>query len=129
MTADKVVDASALGAIAFLEDGFAAVQPRLRDCKLHAPRLLRFEMANICVKKVRKYPHDRDMILSQYGALLAMPMEQHDVVERQVVALADRLKLSAYDASYLWLSQALGIELVTLDERLEKTFLALRQMP
>jgi len=34
--------------------------------------------------------------------------------------LAERMKLSLYDASYLWLAHALGAELVTLDDRLAR---------
>jgi predicted nucleic acid-binding protein len=32
--------------------------------------------------------------------------------------LAEKKKITTYDASYLWVSQQLGGELVTLDERL-----------
>jgi predicted nucleic acid-binding protein len=32
------------------------------------------------------------------------------------IVLAERTKLSLYDASYLWLARALGAELVTLDD-------------
>jgi predicted nucleic acid-binding protein len=36
------------------------------------------------------------------------------------IVLAERMKLSLYDASYLWLAHALGAELVTLDDRLAR---------
>jgi predicted nucleic acid-binding protein len=35
-----------------------------------------------------------------------------------VLLLAERKRLSAYDAAYLWLAKELGAELVTLDRRL-----------
>jgi predicted nucleic acid-binding protein len=37
-----------------------------------------------------------------------------------VVALARGTGLSAYDASYLWLSRELGVELVSLDTQLNE---------
>jgi predicted nucleic acid-binding protein len=39
------------------------------------------------------------------------------------------LKLSLYDASYLWLARALDAELVTLDERLVRADEVLRGAP
>jgi len=36
----------------------------------------------------------------------------------EVVELAELEALTAYDAAYLWLSRALGCELVTLDQAL-----------
>ena len=38
----------------------------------------------------------------------------------EVARMANKLGLSAYDASYLWLARILGVELVTLDDRLAK---------
>lgn len=35
-----------------------------------------------------------------------------------VIELASKARLTAYDASYLWLAQRLGAELVTLDKEL-----------
>lgn len=42
-----------------------------------------------------------------------------------VVELAATAGLTAYDASYLWLSQQLSAELVTLDRQLERAAEAL----
>jgi predicted nucleic acid-binding protein len=118
VTVDKVVDASALAATVFLEPGYAATQARMHGCILHVPALLRFEMANIAIKKIRKNPSDHNLILLQLDAGLAIPVAEHEVDHRQVVDLAERHKLTAYDASYLWLARQLNCELVTLDGRL-----------
>ena len=120
MTVDKVVDASALAAAVFLESAAADVQRKLDGCTLHAPRLLRFEMANVGIKKIRKYPLERDAILAQHDVYRAMTIAEHDVDHAEIVLLAERLKLSAYDASYLWLARTLSAELVTLDDKLNK---------
>jgi predicted nucleic acid-binding protein len=118
VTAAKVVDASALAASIFLEPGYAAIQARMHGCTLHAPVLLRFEMANVAIKKIRKSPAERDLVLLQHDSSVAIPIVEHDVDQRQVVGLAERMKLTAYDASYLWLAKHLNCELVTLDEKL-----------
>jgi predicted nucleic acid-binding protein len=36
------------------------------------------------------------------------------------IVLAERMKLSLYDARFLWLARALGVEVVTLDDQLAR---------
>ena len=60
------------------------------------------------------------MIFRQFINFLSVPIELRDVDFPQVVELAARKNLTAYDASYLWLALHLGAELVTLDRDLEK---------
>jgi predicted nucleic acid-binding protein len=125
VTVDKVVDASAWAAVIFLEPGFEATEARLDGLILHAPKLLRFEMANICLKKLRTYPTERDLIRRQYEVSFAGSIQEHEVDYREVVSLAERHKLTAYDASYLWLAKQLHCELVTVDGRLAAAALAI----
>jgi predicted nucleic acid-binding protein len=115
-----VVDASALAAVLFGEPGSDEVARRLEGRALVAPALLRFELANICWKKARRHPDERKRILAAHT--LADGLEIHEVEVRfaDVVELADRENLTAYDASYLWLSQVLDLELVTLDRALSR---------
>jgi predicted nucleic acid-binding protein len=116
----KVVDASALAAIVFDEPAGDAVTEVIRDCELVAPSLLGYEMANICWIKVRRKPEEREALLSA----LRMPglaAETLDVDQDAVVRLAVQTGLTTYDASYLWLANDLGIELVTLDRQLATT--------
>jgi predicted nucleic acid-binding protein len=117
---DKVVDASALAAVIFAESSLPVVEPLIVGHQLFAPYLLRSELTNVCVKKLRAEPAQRDTILGLFSIAWDMPISFHDIEPRDVLILADRLRLSAYDASYLWLARNLGIELVTLDDRLEK---------
>jgi len=52
----KVVDASALAALLYDEPEAGAVADRLENGNLVAPPLLTFEIASVCLKKLRNSP-------------------------------------------------------------------------
>lgn len=114
----RVVDASALGAILFGEPEADEVADRLGDGVLIAPALLRFELANICWKKIRRHPEKREALVA--GHTLLEQMEIHEVEVRfgEVLELAESEGITAYDASYFWLAGVLDLGLVTLDRAL-----------
>jgi predicted nucleic acid-binding protein len=114
----KVVDASALVALLFGEAEGAAIAERLRDAGLIAPALLPLEIANACIKKMRRQPDQRDALIVAFGMLDRMEVGIVEVDHDEVLGLADRSGLTAYDASYLWLARRMSYELVTLDRRL-----------
>jgi predicted nucleic acid-binding protein len=114
----KVVDASALGALLFGEPDGAAVAERLRGAGLIAPALLPFEVANVCVKKMRRHPDQRDALMVAFGMLDRMEVAVVQVDHGEALVLAERSGLTAYDASYLWLARRMSAELVTLDRQL-----------
>ena len=116
----RVVDASALGAILFGEPESDAVGERLKGLLLVAPALLRFELANVCWKKVRRFPERRDSLLAAHDFLAQMAIYEVEVRFGEVLELAESTGITAYDASYLWLARALGLELVTLDAKLAR---------
>ncbi len=118
MATKVVVDASALAAVLFGEPEAQSVAERLGDSILVAPTLLSYEVANICWKKLRRHPEQRSTLLEAYSLLGRMQVEEADVSISEVLLLADRENLTVYDASYLWLSRKLGLELVTLDAEL-----------
>jgi predicted nucleic acid-binding protein len=113
--AGKVVDASALGALLFGEPGGAAVAERLREAELIAPALLPFEVADVCLKKM---PDRRDALAAAFEMLDRVEVDVVDIDHSEALELAERVGLTAYDASYLWLARRTGSELVTLDRRL-----------
>jgi predicted nucleic acid-binding protein len=114
----KVVDASALGALLFGEPDGAAVAERLRGAGLIAPALLLFEVANVCVKKMRRHPDQRAALMVAFGMLDRMEVAVVQVDHGEALVLAERSGLTAYDASYLWLARRMSAELVTLDRQL-----------
>lgn len=126
MTAVKIIDTSALGAVLFAEPLGEGVAGRLRNARLRAPALLGYELANVCLKKIRANPEQRSDFLIAFARWHQMGIELTDVDQNGVLGVAEQSGLTAYDASYLWLAQRLGAELVTLDRRLARAAASLR---
>ncbi|MBF0373879.1 MAG: type II toxin-antitoxin system VapC family toxin [Alphaproteobacteria bacterium] len=119
MAAIKVVDASALAALLFGEPEGPEIAALLRGAPLVAPALLRFEMAQICLKKIIRHPAMRAQLIAAFEKFGRMKIDSVEVEHNDVLLLALRTGLTAYDASYLWLARNLEAELVTLDRQLE----------
>jgi predicted nucleic acid-binding protein len=115
----KVVDASALAALLFGEPDGAAVADRLGGAELIAPALLPFEVANTCIKKMRRHPDQRDALIAAFRKLDRMEIGIVEIDQEEAIVLAERSGLTAYDASYLWLARKTRSELVTLDGSLK----------
>lgn len=92
----------------------------LSDANLVAPALLDFELANVCLLKLRRRPELRFFLLAAYRLRAKIRVEEVAVDHDQVLELATLTGLTAYDASYLWLSRRLSAELVTLDRQLAR---------
>jgi predicted nucleic acid-binding protein len=118
VTAIKVVDASALAAILFAEPEAAAVAERLTGARLIAPALLVYELANVCLSKIRRRPGERDALRAAFALAQRLEVETIAVDHAAILDLAEATGLTAYDASYLWLARSVGGELVTLDRKL-----------
>ena len=116
----KVVDASAIAAIVFAEPEGARIERELAGHTLAAPTLLPFEMSNVCLKKLRAHPADRDNILARFAGYASTPIDLHASDPVSVVDAARSTGLSAYDASYPLLAAQLSAKLITLDAKLER---------
>jgi predicted nucleic acid-binding protein len=114
----KVLDASALSAVLFAEPDAQLVLDRIGDQPLASPTLLPYEVANTCWKKLQRHPEQRMELLAALAHLPRLGLRQLEVDLGEVVRLAETTGLTAYDAAYLWLARALGVELVSLDARL-----------
>jgi predicted nucleic acid-binding protein len=123
----KVIDASALAALIFVEAEADQIDARISGVELVAPALLGFEMANTCRTKLRRNPDERDALLAQFFSYFAMSLDIREVDLRAVLLLTERFSLTAYDASYLWLALELDAELVTLDRQLALAAAGLNQ--
>lgn len=122
MTGIKVVDASALAALLFGEPEAEAIAARLTGARLAAPSLLEYELANVCLTKIRRQPGQRETLRAAFGLAHRLNVETVAVDQASVLDLAEATGLTAYDASYLWLARSLSGELVTLDRRLAAAF-------
>ncbi|MFC7460273.1 type II toxin-antitoxin system VapC family toxin [Hydrogenophaga defluvii] len=112
-----VVDCSAVAGLVFREPWFEAAQGRFDGRNLHAPHLLSSEIASVALKK-----HRRGETHALTGLTIAaeLDIELHATDPVQVVDLAKRYGLSAYDAAYLWLAAELRCPLATFDEALAR---------
>ncbi len=116
----KMIDASAVAAILFNEPEAALVAKKVGSSSLVAPILLWFEVTNVCLTKLTIHAPQRESILHAYALLNQLEIEPTEVDYQAVLLLAEQTRLSVYDASYLWLAQTLGTELITLDQKLLK---------
>jgi len=113
-----VVDASAVGAMLFNEPEGATIRAHIRDESLLAPELIDYELANVCVKRMRRYRQESRETLALLEGLEHVPITRVRVPAKPIAELAAQTGLSAYDAAYLWLAIARDAELVTLDQKL-----------
>jgi predicted nucleic acid-binding protein len=119
VTDAKVVDASALAALLFAEPEADSIAQRLEGARLVAPSLVDFELANVCLTKMRRQPKNRDALRAAFHLLHRLRVETVAADHPAILNLAEATGLTAaHDASYLWLARALGAELVTLDRKL-----------
>lgn len=118
--AAKVVDASALAALVFAEPRAEEVASRLGSNRLAAPTLLRYELTSVCWKKIELHPELRDPLLAALALVDRLDIDEVDIPTVPMIELAERTRLTVYDAAYLWLARQLRLELVTLDTTLER---------
>jgi len=116
----RVVDASALGALFFGEPKAEEIARTLGDFPMAAPALIWFELASICLHKIKAHPAQRDQILSAFMMGGELAIEIVAVDHWAIVNLADETGLTTYDASYLWFADHLKGELITLDEKMQR---------
>ena len=116
--ADKVVDASALAALAFAEPSADVVIDAIDGHRLHAPTLIVFELMSVAWKRSKKQPVATALFLQALEVLEGLGLHFRGIDQEEVVRLGLATGLTAYDATYLWLSRALGMPLVTLDKKL-----------
>lgn len=81
--------------------------------------MLGYEIASICLKRLCGAPKRRDALLAAFALYARMPIEIVEIDHVGAIQLAEVIRLTIYDASFLWPAQKLSGELVTLDKRLQ----------
>lgn len=116
---DRVVDASVLAAVIFQEPRAEEADTLIEGAQLQAPQLLLYELTHVAQKKSFQYPDQRRAFEQSLETALSMNIRWREVDHLAVLELALETELSTYDASYLYLAQALGLPLVTFDQQLQ----------
>lgn len=122
----KVIDTSALAALIFVEPEGQRVVGMVDDADLVAPHLLPFELANVCLTKIRRHPSQRTLLLAGFQMVDQLPLTCMEVNFLEVLSLAEETGLTAYDSTFLWLAKNLDLDLVTLDKAVSKAFAKVR---
>ncbi len=116
----RVVDASVVAALVFGEPASEEAERLLENRRLFAPFLMRYELAQVAVKKASRHPEKKRIILAALALAYGLDIQWVEVDFEAVAALALEKGITAYDACYLFLSESLGIPLVTFDKRLKR---------
>ena len=115
-----ILDASALLEVLLRTPAAAAVERRLFDSRqtLHAPHLLDVEVAQVVRRYAAAGEVDADRGREALTDLVDFPLRRypHDFLVPRVWEF--RNNLTAYDAVYIALAEALGAPLLTRDRRL-----------
>ena len=116
-----VIDASAMIEALLRTSKAKAVDERLFGARTrHAPHLIDVEVAQVVRRLAdrREIGADRGQAALQNLAVFPLIRHPHDVLLGRIWAL--RQNLTAYDAAYVALAEALGAALLTCDRRLAK---------
>ena len=111
-----VVDCSALAGMLFEEPWQAQAREKIYGRTLNAPFLLEIEITSVALKKHKQGLEA--LVAEGLASFKALNVALHQIKPADVLALALQYKLSAYDASYLWLAAELKAPLATFDEKL-----------
>lgn len=115
-----VVDASAVIEVLLRTPTATAVEQRLFDPAqtLHAPHLIDVEVAQVLRRYAASGEADPDRCRTALADLADLPLTRypHDILLPRVWELRDNL--TAYDAVYVALAEALDAPLLTRDQRL-----------
>ncbi|MCC6784352.1 MAG: type II toxin-antitoxin system VapC family toxin [Planctomycetes bacterium] len=117
-----VIDASAMVELLLCTDLGGMVKGRLASgAPRHAPHLLDTEVAQVLRRFVRQKSIAADRARLAIEDLRAFPLRRHGhvVLLERIFELRDRL--TAYDAAYLALAEALDATLVTCDAAFART--------
>jgi predicted nucleic acid-binding protein len=120
-----VLDSSVTIAWVYSEESTKAtveIESRVVQHGAFVPSLWRLEVANILEMGVRRGRHNSSFRDTTLGDIALLPINIDPETDRQAwgatLHLAERHRLTLYDAAYLELAQRRGLPLATLDREL-----------
>ena len=126
----RVIDTSVAAAIIFGDAAKDLQEVEIDRRDFVAPSIIRYEFLNVCVKKHRSGLIDAERALDAWREFEELGIATEYVSFPESLALALRYRLSGYDATYLWFAVSQSLELVTLDEQLDKAWRkAVKELP
>ena len=122
-----VIDASFVAALFLPDESSERVSALANDLvkeELEAPSLLQLEISNLLIGAARRKRISHAQMRELSEAVEAMPIVYHPALtlpqRTEVIRLAEKHILTAYDAAYLELAMRLGAGLLTLDKSLTR---------
>ena len=122
-----VLDSSVALAWIYANETTDAVLLLFDEIRIHGawvPGLWRWEIANVLQLNVRRGRHTADFRDGALSSLALLPVKVDTEADRQAwgaaIHLADRRRLTVYDASYLEIASRRNIPLATLDRDLRR---------
>lgn len=120
-----VVDASFVIAFLMPDENHSKVDLFFNQFKaslinLIASPMLSFEVLNGLNTALSRKRITKDYCLNRINEFLDYKIEVYEINLKEVFLLAEKHKLTVYDASYLWLNKKIDAPLLTLDKKLAK---------
>jgi len=115
-----VIDASAVIEVVLRTQAAAAVERRVHDIRetLHAPHLIDIEIAHVIRRSAARGEIAADRGQAAIEDLADFPLRRHPHLPLLTRIWELRHNLTAYDAAYIALAEALDAPLLTRDARL-----------
>jgi len=93
------------------------------EMSLAAPVLFGFEVCNAILLASRRKRFSCLKASSLIKRFLSLPIVYREIDLMESYLLADKLDLTVYDASYVWLARKLKVELLTGDKKMREAVL------
>ena len=105
----------------YIEQAIAILERHLQgEVEIHIPSLLYYELGNLLRLKGNLVTVAKEEILGNFFAIDLVVYEMDAHLALDTLSLADRHKITFYDAVFVALAQAIGCEFVTADKGLFK---------
>lgn len=119
---DVVVDASILVKPFIREAGWEIVAAHIRKMRVWGPELMRYEIPNVIIKRLRENGQPADVILRMLSKASKLRIHHvpRETWEDTAMKLASTGSLTYYDASYVALASVRNLPLWSRDRQMKE---------